>query len=174
MCCSSVRLASRALLITALLTAPRAAAAQRSNASAVADPWSPFLGVWSGPGTAMGAPASGDAQWARVLGGRFVRLEMSFTPSGSSVPVFFGHAYYSTADSTGSWIDSQGTRYDLRYAIHGDTLRVRYTLVSGAEAESRYIRTARDTLVERSVSRRADGSWSEFLGYRFVRRSAAP
>lgn len=172
--CSAVGLMSCVLLIAAPLMAPRAAAAQRPNTPASVDPWMPFLGAWSGPGTAMGAPASGDAHWARVLGGRFVRLEMSFTPNGASAPVFFGHAYYSTTDSTGAWIDSQGTRYDLRYAIHGDTLRVRYTLVSGAEAESRYIRAARDTLVERSVSRRADGSWSEFLGYRFIRRSATP
>jgi hypothetical protein len=162
------------LLATSSLVDARFVAAQGTASPATADAWAPFLDGWRGPGTAMGAPAIGDARWARVLGGRYVRLEMSFTPTGASAPAFFGHAYYSATDSTGTWIDSQGTRYDLRYRIRGDTLWVRYTLSSGADAESRYVRTGRDTLVERSASRRTDGSWNEFLSYRFVRRSATP
>jgi hypothetical protein len=171
--CSRVVVAC-ALLTVDLLTARPIVSAQRPNTSGSVEAWAPFLGRWNGPGTAMGTPATGDAQWAVVLGGRFVRLEMSFTPTGAPAPVFFGHAYYSTVDSTGAWIDSQGTRYDLRYGIRGDTLSVRYTLVSGAHAESRYVRTGRDTLEERSASRRSDGTWNEFLNYRFTRRSAAP
>lgn len=144
------------------------------EAQPAADAWTPFLGQWRGPGMAMGAPATGDAQWAMVLGGRYVRLEMSFTPRGAAAPAFFGHAYYSTRDSVGLWVDSQGTRYDLRYGIRGDTLLVRYTLLNGTPAESRYVKIGVDSLMERSATLRADGRWVEFLSYRFSRVTSTP
>jgi hypothetical protein len=138
------------------------------------DPWSPFLGAWRGPGTALTRPAIGEAEWQRVLGGRFVRLDMSFTPVGADRPAFFGHAYYSTADSTGHWIDSQGTYYSLVHAMVGDTLRVRFTLANGAAAESAYWRAPDGALVERTRSRRPTGEWVDFLSYRFSRRMRQP
>jgi hypothetical protein len=142
------------------------------TAQPAADPWQPFLGAWRGPGTANGRPAEGNAQWERVLGGRFVRLSMSFTPTGAAAPVFFGHAYYSTTDSTGHWLDSQGSYYALTRAMVGDTLRVRYTLASGAAAESSYWPDADGALVERSRVRQATGEWKDFLVYRFGRVAA--
>ncbi len=122
----------------------------------------------------MSRPAVGDARWERVLGGRYVRLEMSFTPDGAPAPVFFGHAYYSTTDSTGHWIDSQGNHYALTQAMVGDTLRVRYTLASGAAAESAYWPERDGSLVERSRSRQPNGEWREFLAYRFRRVALQP
>jgi hypothetical protein len=142
-------------------------------AQAASDGWAPFLGDWRGPGVAMGQPATGDSQWARVLNGRFVRLQMSFTPTGASAPVFAGHAYYSTADSTGLWVDSQGARYNLVHHMLGDTLVVRYTMSNGAAAESRYVRDSVGRLIERSLVQRRDGTWNEFLSYRFERQVAA-
>jgi hypothetical protein len=142
-------------------------------AQPAADPWQPLLGAWRGPGLAMARPAVGDAHWERVLGGRFVRLTMSFTPAGAPAPAFFGHAYYSTTDSTGHWIDSQGAHYTLTHATIGDTLRVRYMLASGAAAESVYWPERGGTLVERSRIEQPTGEWKDFLAYRFTRVAAS-
>jgi hypothetical protein len=139
-----------------------------------ADLWAPFLGAWRGSGTALTRPAIGEAEWQRVLGGRFVRLDMSFTPVGAGRPAFFGHAYYSTTDSTGHWIDSQGTYYALVHARVGDTLRVRFTLTSGAAAESAYWRAHDGALIERTRSRRPTGEWVEFLSYRYTQQTRQP
>lgn len=144
-----------------------------SNANAQTDAWSPFIGAWRGPGKAMGAAATGTATWERVLGGRYVRLQMSFAV-GTTDPAFSGHAYYSTTDSTGTWMDSRGARYTLTHRITGDTLDVRWTMENGTRARSTYVRRADGRLTERSVMTGASGAESVFLEYDYAPLAAAP
>jgi hypothetical protein len=160
---SSLRFCSTLCLVAFTSTAatPTRALAQSS------DRWSPFIGAWRGPGKAMGSPAIGTATWERVLGGRYVRLQMSFA-IGATDPAFGGHAYYNTTDSSGVWMDSRGARYTIAYRINGDTLDVGWTMGNGMRARSVYVRRLDGRLSERSVTISSSGAETVFLEYDFA------
>jgi hypothetical protein len=134
--------------------------------------WTRLQGAFVGTGTAMGAASTARASWQPVLGGRFVRLEMEFGPSGGA-PIFSGHAYYDVRGESGHWLDVQGSQYALKHRFVGDTLVVVFEMRDGIRGESRYWPVGEQTVHERTEVIFADGRRQPLLEFAFTRRGGS-
>jgi len=121
-----------------------------------------LAGRWTGAGTVNGQAVRAQAEFDRVLAGRFTRLQYRFN-TGDRL-LFEGHAYYTcdAAKCRGSWFDSQGSLHVLTGTLTADALTSEWGDGTTPRGRTEYKLTAATTLVVTDWIRTAAGDWREF------------
>jgi hypothetical protein len=162
------------LLMTALTLVP-IAQGEPADAPPAAhlQPFDPWIGTWHGSGSNSGVTAELTLRFERVLGGRFVRLNLSNQVGPPATrQLFEGLALYWPAGDRqlrGSWFDSQGTVYALDVQLFGETLVAIWRDDRQPRGRSSYQVRQPDGLEVIDSVRAADGSWREFARYQLKR-----
>ncbi|MBP6822035.1 MAG: hypothetical protein KA368_10860 [Acidobacteria bacterium] len=155
-------------LALTLLLAGFSAQAQKAD-----EPLKAFEGAWTGSGKFFGMDATTQARWERLLGGKFLRLTISYemkTPDGKAQK-FEGIGYYQSKGGKyeGHWFDSQGNSYPLTATFESDTLTSLWGEPGKSEGKSTYrINAAEKTLEVVDATKQKDGSWKEFSRFKLA------
>lgn len=155
-------------LALAVLLTGFSAQAQKAD-----DPLNRFEGSWSGNGKFFGMDATTQAKWERVLGGKFLRLAISYemkTPDGKAQK-FEGIGYYQLKDGKyeGHWFDSQGNSYPLTATFENESLTSLWGEPGKSEGKSIYrINSADKTIEVVDATKQKDGNWKEFSRFKLT------
>ncbi len=155
-------------LTLVILLASFSAQAQKAD-----DPLNRFEGAWVGNGKFFGMDATTQAKWERLLGGKFLRLTISYemkTPDGKAQK-FEGIGYYQLKGGKyeGRWLDSQGNSYPLTATFEDETLTSMWGEPGKSEGKSTYrINSADKTLEVVDATKQKDGSWKEFSRFKLT------
>ncbi len=131
-------------------------------------------GGWSGSGKFFGMDATAQAKWEQVLGGKFLRLHISYemkTPDGKAQQ-FEGIGYYQSKGEgkyEGRWLDSQGNSYPITATFENSTLTSLWGDAGKSEGKSTYrINSVEKTLEVVDATKQKDGNWKEFSRFRLT------
>lgn len=155
-------------LILTVMLAGTVVQAQKSE-----DPLNRFEGSWSGNGKFFGMDATTQAKWERLLGGKFLRLVITYemkTPDGKSQK-FEGIGYYQSKGGKyeGHWFDSQGNSYPLAATFENEALTSLWGEPGKSDGKSTYrINSTDKTLEVVDATKQKDGSWKEFSRFKLT------
>jgi len=140
------------------------------------DPLDRFAGVWIGEGKFSGMTASAEARWEWVLGGKFLRLSISYQmkTSGGKIQTFEGHGYYQPKGEgkyDGRWFESQGNSYAIQGCLEQDGLTSLWGEPGKYGGKSSYSINEKEESLEIIDSvKQTDGSWKEFSRFKLKRK----
>jgi hypothetical protein len=121
-----------------------------------------LVGRWSGAGTVNGQTVRAEAQFERVLQGRFTRLQYRFVAPNQTT--FEGHGYYTCAGTScrGQWFDSQGSLHVLSGTLTENALTAEWGDGTTPRGRTEYKLTSATTLTVTDWIRTTAGEWREF------------
>jgi hypothetical protein len=133
-----------------------------------------FVGGWTGSGKFFGMDATAQAKWEQVLGGKFLRLNISYEmkmPDGKAQR-FDGIGYYQNKGGgkyEGRWLDSQGNSYPITATFENGTLTSLWGEPGKSEGKSTYeVNTTDQRLEVTDSTKQKDGSWKEFSRFKLA------
>ena len=136
------------------------------------EPLNRFVGDWRGDGKFFGMNATAKAKWEWTLGGKFLRLSISYEMkmADGKTQVFEGVGYYQSkgvGKYEGRWFDSQGNAYPITGALENGTLTSMWGEVGNYNGKSVY--KFNETAMEvADASKQKDGSWKEFSSFKLI------